>query len=126
MVDTETDNWPVSPDFQDDLDALKYNFSAQPLQVYVGNKFIELTDVNDTIRDALVEVHFELRHFYISSEAYDSFNATIEQIIVLQPGATRPNSLYKRKNVCTGPIRLNPAFAHQEQTHINSSVASSS
>ena len=36
----------------------------------------EVNDVNE-VEGALVEVHFELRHFCIYRESKDSFNATV-------------------------------------------------
>ena len=46
--------------------------------------------------------------------------------MVLQPGASRPDSPYKRKNVRDGPIRMNPSVTHQQQSPSNSAAASSS
>lgn len=113
QVNHETEHWPVTADLQKELDALKYDFCAVPLRVYVNDRFVEPLDVNNTIRGALVEVHFELRHYFIAAESYDSFNVTIEQILVLQPGAAPPDTPYKRKNVRDGPIRLKPSPAEQ-------------
>ena len=126
QVDHETEHWPVSADLRKELDALKYDFRAVPLRVYVGDRFVEPVDVNDTIRGALVEVHFELRHFFIAPDSYDSFNATIEQILVLQPGEAPPDTPYKRKNVRDGPIRLNPTPAQQQRFQHSTASASSS
>ena len=115
QVDHETEHWPVSADLRKELDDVKYEFRAVPLRVYVGDRFVEPIEVNDTIRGALVEVHYELRHFFIATDSYDSFNATIEQILVLQPGEAPPDTPYKRKNVRDGPIRLNPTPAQQQR-----------
>lgn len=107
-VDEETECWPIHPRFRDELDKIKYEYRAQPLAVYARNQFIEPTEVNHTIRGALVEIHFEFRHFAIQRKSQDSFNVSIEQIIVLRPGETRPATGYKRKNVRDGPIWMNP------------------
>lgn len=73
-----------------------------------------------------MEVHYELRHYFIASESYDSFNATVEQILVLQPGVPPPDTPYKRKNVRDGPIRLNPTPAQQQQFQHSTPGASGS
>ena len=71
---------------------------------------------NSAIKGALVELHFELHHFPIRKVAQDSFNATIEQIIVLRPGEARPMTAYKRKNPCVGLILAQLTLPPQNQT----------
>ena len=56
-----------------------------------------------------MELHFELHHFAIRRAAQDSFNASIEQIIILRPGEARPMTMYKRKNPRDGPILVKPS-----------------
>lgn len=122
----ETEHWLVSADLEKELDALKYDYCAIPLCIYVNDRFVEPVDVNKTIRGALVVVHFELWHFFIAPKSYDSFNATIEQILVLQPGEAPPNTPYKRKNVHNGPIHLNPTPTQWQCFEESHSVTSSS
>lgn len=81
--------------------------------------------MNDTIRGALVEVHFELQHFFIPLDSYELFNTTIEQILILQPGEAPPETPYKRKKVRDGPIRLNPTPVQQQHFQHSSVTASS-
>ncbi|KAN0138719.1 hypothetical protein V8E53_003707, partial [Lactarius tabidus] len=59
---------------------------------------------------ALIEIHFELRHYAIkgTTTPLNSFNANIEQIIIIQPGKARPPTAYKRSTDEDGPIRMNP------------------
>lgn len=87
-VDDVTEYWPVEADLQADLDKIKFDFKASPLPVYVENqnRVVQPEDVQETLRGALVEVQFELRHFHIQRENRDSFNATVQQVLVLQPG----------------------------------------
>ncbi|KAI9435942.1 hypothetical protein H4582DRAFT_1854634 [Lactarius indigo] len=110
IVDDETDKWPVPEDLQPDLDDLKFEYQAMPLSVYRSDKIVPVDLVSKVVKGALVEVHFELHHYHIrnkeSSSDFDSFNATIEQVIVLQPGEAPVDSPYKRKNVAEGPIRM--------------------
>ena len=70
-----------------------------------------------------MEVHFTLRHYFISSDSYDSFNGVIEQILVLQPGELPPQTVYKRKNVREGPIRMNPTSAAHQPTPTHAPTA---
>ncbi|KAF8256856.1 hypothetical protein EI94DRAFT_169247 [Lactarius quietus] len=105
-VDDETEHWPVPPRLREELNKIKFEYRAVPLAVYVNDTFIEPANVNNAIKGALVELHFELHHFAIRKKAQDSFNATIEQIIVLRPGEACPVTAYKRKNPRDGPIRV--------------------
>lgn len=116
-VDEQTENWPVTAKLRNDLNDIKGEFKVAPLRVYTGDCLVRPEDVEEQIRGALVELRFELRHYCIRSGDYDSFNASIEQIVILQPGEARPASeVSKRKNVWDGPIRLNPAQRPKEMT----------
>lgn len=107
-VDDLTENWPVKDVFKSELNKIKYKFEACPLPVYAGDRFIRLKDVHAMMKGALVAVHFELKHFYIKGKKEDSFNATVQQIDILQPGKARPANAFKRRNVEDGPVRRNP------------------
>jgi hypothetical protein len=108
-VDDETERWPVPDHLHGDLDDIKRTYQATPLHVFSRDTFVEVGNVNDIIRGALIEMHFELYHYNIRGKDQDSFNAQIQQIIVLQPGKLRPITAYKQKNVRDGPIRVCPA-----------------
>ena len=108
VVDEETARWPVLPRLRGNLQRIKFEYRAVPLSVYVNGRFVEPADVNTAIKGALVELHFELHHFAIRKGGHDSFNATIEQIIVLHPGEARPMTAYKRKNPRDAPIDVKP------------------
>ncbi|KAF8272078.1 hypothetical protein EI94DRAFT_415558 [Lactarius quietus] len=108
-VDDETERWPVPDNMHDKLDAIKYEYKAQPVPAYtMEDVFVEPAAVVDTIAGALVHVQFELVHYHISKRSHDSFNATVAQITVILPGAPPPTSSLKRKNVRNGPLRANP------------------
>jgi hypothetical protein len=77
----------------------------------VGEKFVKIQEVNDTIRGALAEVHFKVHHFPIRKHKYDSFNGDVNQIIVLQPGEASPVLPYEERKVQDGPIRMQPTIA---------------
>lgn len=101
-MDEETEHWPVPPWLQDKLNKIKFKYYAIPLAVYADDKFVEPALINNTIRGALVD-------FTIQKSAQDSFNASIEQIIVLCPGEAHPTTVYKRKNPCNRPILVKPS-----------------
>ncbi|KAF8262981.1 hypothetical protein EI94DRAFT_1807979 [Lactarius quietus] len=89
-VDDETERWPILDNTHNKLDAIKYEYKAQPLPAYtMEDIFVEPAAVVDTIAGALVYVQFEL-------------------ITVILPGAPPPTSSLKRKNVQNGPLHANP------------------
>ena len=109
-VDAVTESWPVPTSLRPELDDIKYSYRALPLHVFKGEQVVRVGDVNETLRGALVELHFELRHFAIHKKNQDSFNASIEQIIVLQPGPPQAVSKYKRASLEDGPICKKPTL----------------
>ncbi|KAH9046028.1 hypothetical protein EDB84DRAFT_1265624 [Lactarius hengduanensis] len=113
LVDETTENWPILVDFHADLENIKPEYRAMPLSVFRNDAFVRPEQVRDIVKGALVEVHFELHHYHICNKGYNSFNGSIEQIIVLQPSDIQPISAYKRKNVEEGPIRLKPSLVLQ-------------
>ena len=62
--------------------------------------------VNSALRNALVEVHFNIRHYKIGD--HDSFTAIPLQITILKDEALTITFPYKRKNIRDGPVRLKP------------------
>jgi hypothetical protein len=85
-VNDTTKHWPVRSALKLDLDKIKFGFQASPLPVYADHQFIKPEDVHGMLKGALVEVHFEFCHFCIKKKNKDSFNALVQQVIILQPG----------------------------------------
>lgn len=84
---------------------------VQPLAVYKDDQYVHPTTLNATLKYALVELHFTLKHFCIrkkETKPLDSFTGRIEQIIILKPGEPRSTGTYKRKNLLEGPVRPKP------------------
>jgi hypothetical protein len=111
-VDEETDNWPISNELQKDLCKIKRTHYVQPLRAYIDDRFVEPNDVNGILANALVEVHFSLKHYHIQREGdkgFDSFTAHIEQINVLKRGAPKAPNPYKRHNPRVGPLQVKRA-----------------
>ena len=116
-IDDETENWPISAKFRGNLDEIKNKYKAHPLPVYTNNrKFVKPTDVKQTIKGALVEVHFELHHYCIRSKMQDSFNATVLQIIIIQPGVPEPVAIYE-KECSQGATSYKPRFRNAKQNN---------
>ena len=106
VVDKVTEKWPVSAHLRGDLDGIKHTYHAVPLPVYVGDNFVEVQNMNETSKGALAEVHFDLHHYPIHKQNYDSFNATLKQIVILQPGKAHPVLPYEGRNVHDGPVHM--------------------
>lgn len=105
-VDAETENWSVPAEFRSYLDEVKYEYKASPLRVYGKHGFVEPIDVEEQLKGALVELRFDLHHYFIEKAHFDSFNAGVQQIIILQPGNASAATAYKRKDVRDGPISI--------------------
>ncbi|KAH9024470.1 hypothetical protein EDB83DRAFT_2658149 [Lactarius deliciosus] len=117
-IDFETEHWPAGEN-QKYLDEIKYEYKATPLRVYGKDGFIESTKVEEQLNGALVELRFDLHHYFIDKEHFHSFNAGIEQIIILQPGEASVPSNYKRKNVRDGPIPLDGSNIDETPSVVN-------
>jgi hypothetical protein len=110
VVDKVTEQWPVPDHFRETMDKIKHTHRAIPLRVFIDDKLTAVNDITNVLTGALIEIHFELRHYAIkgTTTPLDSFNANIEQIIIIQPGEARPPTAYKRSTDEDGPIRMNP------------------
>ncbi|KAI9445341.1 hypothetical protein H4582DRAFT_2053392 [Lactarius indigo] len=107
-VDAETENWPVPPEMCGELDGLKGEHRVVPLHVFNSTNFVEPVAVNEALLHSVVEVHFVLRHYYFNKKEEDSFNASIEQIVVLQSPTVAP-SPYKRVHYRSALVSLSPS-----------------
>jgi hypothetical protein len=107
----EMANWPVTDNARSEFEDLKATHRVRPLPVYMAQTFVEAADVKAAMNNALVEVHFCLKHYRIGKDAdrFDSFSGTVEQVIILRRGVFLPSSAYKRKNVRDGPFVPKPA-----------------
>jgi hypothetical protein len=111
-LDETTSNWPMPDHMKNQLKLLMPTHMAQPLPVYDKDAYVEPSGVNNAVRNALVEVHFTLKHHHIQrkdgSKPLDPFSGHIEQINILKPGVPLTISGYKRKNLLDGPYRPKP------------------
>jgi hypothetical protein len=75
-----------------------------PLCLYHGNTFIEPKDANKELKQALVEIYFGLKHYYMKKDHFNSFQAVIQQINILKADESTTKSVYKRTSAREGPI----------------------
>ena len=90
-----TENWPVSREYETCLEDIKHSHHAVPLRVFSNGKPVGICDVHNMLTGAVVEMQFELHHYAIQQKNVDSFNASIQQIPVIQPGETHPQTAFK-------------------------------
>ncbi|KAJ8586566.1 hypothetical protein M405DRAFT_843781 [Rhizopogon salebrosus TDB-379] len=87
-MDTETEEWPTPAKHKAEFGSMNFGNMACPLRVYRDNVFVEPGNVNEALTDAMVEVYFTIRHFYMREEKFDTFQADIQQIKSVKPGAS--------------------------------------
>ena len=108
LLDEDTETWPVPMDMIDTFKNIKNNYRVQPLVVYdTHNQFVEPLEVNNALKNALIEIHFGIVHFKIGrgGDLHDSFTAVPKQIIILKTAPIQTPNTYKRKNIRSGPVR---------------------
>ena len=106
VIYSVTEHWPVPPHLRDRFDVIKYTHIITPLPVFENDIYVEPTLVNNTLKNSLVEVHFNIRHHKIGT--YDSFTGIPIQVIILKSSLTPSPSPYKQKDIREGPFRLKP------------------
>lgn len=118
-IDDIMEHWPLPSTLRAFLDDIKSEYHVRLLCVYKGEKEVSPEQTNDILKGALVEIHFKLRHFQIWKPPYNSYNGTMEQVIILQPGAPDSISAFKREDNSEGPIckKLNIMSAKEGPSH---------
>lgn len=101
-----TNNWPVPREYQNCLEDIKPTHRAVPLQVFSNGKPVSIHDVRKVLTGAIVKLQFKLHHYPIRQKNVDSFNASIQQIQVIKPGETRPQTAFKRQSMSDSPIEV--------------------
>jgi hypothetical protein len=97
---------------QAELDNLKLSHTVTPLPVYRLGQFVEPLEVTRALTNALVEVHFRIKHYHIARKdgAFDSFSGIVEQVVILKDGMPKAPNAYKRKKLRDGPFRPKPSI----------------
>ena len=68
-------------------------YKASLLAIYKDERFIELLLANSALKNSLVKVHFNIRHYCIGD--YDTFAAIPLQILILKDAPCSSSSPYK-------------------------------
>jgi hypothetical protein len=105
-MDTETEEWPIPAKHKAEFESMKFENMACPLRVYRDNVFVEPGNMNEALTDAMVEVYFTIRHFYMREKRSDTFQADNQQIKIVKPGASIATSGFKRRNARDGPLEI--------------------
>jgi hypothetical protein len=118
-IDEDTSSYPVPHDSKERFDQIKCNYTVNLLPVYCRERFIPPEQTSDLLNGAVAELHVSLSHNLIRKpgESFDSFNGHIRQITIHAPGAGKPTSPYKRRNVREGPHRPPPASSSTKAEH---------
>ncbi|KAF8417101.1 hypothetical protein L210DRAFT_878220 [Boletus edulis BED1] len=105
-VDEETNNWPVEKKYKEALNEIKHTHHILPLHIYKNDEYVEPSNVNGVLQNAMVEVLFTVHHTYLGTQVppHDTFRANIEQIIVLKQESSLDETSYSKTNVRSGPI----------------------
>jgi hypothetical protein len=106
VMDTKTEEWPIPAKHKAEFESMKFGNMACLLRVYRDNVFAEPGNVNEALTDTVVEVYFTIRHFYMREEKFDTFQADIQQIKNVKPGASIATSGFKRRNARDGPLEI--------------------
>ena len=113
-IDSDTEHWPVPSYLQGRFDIIKYTHKTTPLPVFENDIYIEPILVNNTLKNSLVEVHFNIHHHKISN--YDSFTGIMIQVVILKSSFTPSPSPYKQKKVWDSPFWPKPFDATTRET----------
>jgi hypothetical protein len=107
LADVETINWPVPSQHRSKLDAIKDEYRVIPLPIYGPDRhFIESPHANSALREALVEVHFQIKHYAIKkTPPYDTFSAIALQVLLLKKGVPKTVNPY-HQSMRAGPKLL--------------------
>ncbi|KAJ8517279.1 hypothetical protein ONZ45_g5521 [Pleurotus djamor] len=78
-------NWPVSETYRSEFMSVADAMVFEPLHVFNhdGSR-VDPSMLAARLPGALVEIHFTLRHWSLVKQNTDSFNAEVQQIIILQ------------------------------------------
>ena len=101
-INNKTSNWLVADERRQLLDVIKSSHNINPFPVYKSDTFIEPNIVNSALKNALVEVHFNIHHYHIGD--FNSLTAVPLQLIILKDGSQLSSSPYKWENICEGPM----------------------
>jgi hypothetical protein len=104
VTNTETEKWPIPVKHKEEFESMKFNFMACPLGVYRDTAFVEPSEVNEALEGAFEEVILAIKHYYLRRKKFDTFQADILQIKIIESGTSIAASSFKRRNAREGPL----------------------
>jgi hypothetical protein len=112
-MDEETHNWPIPDQFVTEFDMLKYSYQATPLPLFHDRHLVEPSMANEVMNGAMVEAHFRIHQWHI--QQFDSFQATVEGILILRPAPRHHTSAYKLVFLVSSWFRQSPCICISEK-----------
>jgi hypothetical protein len=115
----ETHNWPIPDQFVTEFDVLKYSYQANPLPLFHDRHLVEPSMANKVMNGVIVEAHFCIHQWHI--QQFNSFQATVKQIVLLRPTPRHHTSAYKQPH----PKTTGNNEPEVKKTHHNAEASSS-
>ncbi|KAF8804159.1 hypothetical protein BYT27DRAFT_7302171 [Phlegmacium glaucopus] len=121
-----TNSYPMTERYKDAFQDIIPRWRVSPLPAYdTTKKFIKANDLETKLRDSLVLVYFELKHYAIKDKTTNSigtntFTALATQVTVLDHGAEHSPTPYKSR-MLKGPTSLpqSPTKKKEQKTAVN-------
>ncbi|KIJ51833.1 hypothetical protein M422DRAFT_244212 [Sphaerobolus stellatus SS14] len=105
-AEDDVPDYPIPEDAQTAYDKICHEKRILSLPLYKNGSLVRPEDVEDILCGSLVRMEFRLSHYFWRQDKYDSFTATIEQMIMFPSDDHRPTlSPYKRCRLLDGPVR---------------------
>jgi hypothetical protein len=85
----------VDPNETEEFESIKFDFMACLFGVYRDKTFVEPGGVNEASKSTIGEVFFAIRHYCLRNKMFDIFQANMQQIGIVKPGASIAASGFK-------------------------------
>ncbi len=93
-------NWHVPVNASRAFAAMGETHIFEPLNVFASTgRRLDPSLFSRKLPGALVEVHFDLHHWYFAKDKFDSFNAHPKQVIIIREGANSAGHRLKKKPI---------------------------
>lgn len=80
--------WPSTGGAKSELGRLSLTYRVLPLPVYnISHSLVGPAKVNAVLRNSVVEIHFNLKHYAIRADGvakFDTYTAFVRQIVVIK------------------------------------------
>ncbi|KAJ7467138.1 hypothetical protein FB451DRAFT_1178370 [Mycena latifolia] len=115
-ADPTTDllTWPVKTEAREALEEISQEYNIREFVVYdTDQSRIDPLDIAGKLKGSIVECSFKLKHYSFRTD--DSFNAEIEQVVILRPHPKQPPSPYKNASGPYHPPTMSPTAVHAQE-----------